>query len=457
MIPSILGGLPTVKMLESKQAKCSAEQAIYSKGEIFMERNSIGGFIAVLRKANGMTQKELAEQLNVSDKTVSRWECGDGDPELSLIPIIAEIFGVTCDELLQGARKSQSEREATADSEEPSAKSDKLIKRLLNSCFSKYKSRSYIAIGISVIGFIAALICNLVFLRAALGALIGMIFFAASIVCQAVFINNAFSSVAESDIAKNDVWKFKQNVIRFAMLSIGLTVTLFGFLLPLLVIDAYMGLAFGSMMLLGSICAAVFLAIYTVLCRVLKAHLLKKEVYKLDEKEERIYLHNSKVERRCCAFFLICAAVTLMIQIPLNSFKYDIFAGGTEFNDYESFIAYMETENPPKFNYAYKETNDEITSYYDERGFLIYESIYQKEILTDINGNVIIEYIARNNEASKISYGDSGDSLLPITVFTSADYDQANAATAILNICFAVVYCAELLTAIIIYRKKRMR
>ena len=39
-----------------------------------MEKKTIGGFIATLRKANGMTQKDLAERLNVSDKTVSRWE-----------------------------------------------------------------------------------------------------------------------------------------------------------------------------------------------------------------------------------------------------------------------------------------------------------------------------------------------------------------------------------------------
>ena len=65
-----------------------------------MEKKTIGGFISALRKANGMTQKDLAERLNVSDKSVSRWECDEGSPDLSLIPVIAEIFGVTCDELL---------------------------------------------------------------------------------------------------------------------------------------------------------------------------------------------------------------------------------------------------------------------------------------------------------------------------------------------------------------------
>lgn len=75
-----------------------------------MEQKTIGKFITALRKANGMTQKDLAEQLNVSDKTVSRWERDEGTPDLSMIPVIAEIFGVTCDELLRGERKSPVER-----------------------------------------------------------------------------------------------------------------------------------------------------------------------------------------------------------------------------------------------------------------------------------------------------------------------------------------------------------
>ena len=61
--------------------------------------SSIGGFIAALRKANGLTQKQLAEKLNVSDKAVSRWERDECALDLSLIPVIAEIFGITSDEL----------------------------------------------------------------------------------------------------------------------------------------------------------------------------------------------------------------------------------------------------------------------------------------------------------------------------------------------------------------------
>ena len=66
-----------------------------------MEKKTIGVFIAALRKANGLTQRELAEKLNVSDKAVSRWERDEALPDLSLIPVLAEIFNVTCDEILK--------------------------------------------------------------------------------------------------------------------------------------------------------------------------------------------------------------------------------------------------------------------------------------------------------------------------------------------------------------------
>ena len=101
-----------------------------------MEKKTIGGFIAALRKANGMTQKDLAERLNVSDKTVSRWERDDGAPDLAAIPAIAEIFGVTCDELLRGERKSPEERTVVSEENETTPKGEKQRQRLLKSTLS---------------------------------------------------------------------------------------------------------------------------------------------------------------------------------------------------------------------------------------------------------------------------------------------------------------------------------
>lgn len=62
----------------------------------------MGAAIAKLRKKNGLTQLQLAEMLNVSAKTVSKWECGGGYPEITMLPAICDIFGVTADYLLRG-------------------------------------------------------------------------------------------------------------------------------------------------------------------------------------------------------------------------------------------------------------------------------------------------------------------------------------------------------------------
>ena len=65
-----------------------------------MERKSIGSFIAALRKANGLTQKELAEKLNVSRHTISKWETNVVIPDADNIVSICKLFNITTDELL---------------------------------------------------------------------------------------------------------------------------------------------------------------------------------------------------------------------------------------------------------------------------------------------------------------------------------------------------------------------
>ena len=115
-----------------------------------MDKKTIGGLIAALRRANGMTQRELAERLNVSDKTISRWERDEGVPDISLIPVIAEIFHITCDELLSGERHSPTAPLPSTDT--PSTRGDKQKKRLLDVSLSRYRTLSLISGGISLCG-----------------------------------------------------------------------------------------------------------------------------------------------------------------------------------------------------------------------------------------------------------------------------------------------------------------
>ena len=71
--------------------------------------NNFGEFLYTLRKEKGMTQAELASALNVTNKAVSKWETGEAMPETALLLPIAQIFGVTVDELLKGERNESAD------------------------------------------------------------------------------------------------------------------------------------------------------------------------------------------------------------------------------------------------------------------------------------------------------------------------------------------------------------
>jgi len=111
-----------------------------------MEKKSIGKFIAILRKANGYTQQQFADLLNVSNKTISSWETDKSSPDLSTIPIIAEMFHVSCDEILRGEKFSTSKEDVIDNS-----KSEIIKKNIINQALHSFKNRNYISIVLFVV------------------------------------------------------------------------------------------------------------------------------------------------------------------------------------------------------------------------------------------------------------------------------------------------------------------
>lgn len=69
-----------------------------------MDLQIIGRFIKEQRKIRGMTQAELAEKICVSEKTISKWECGNGFPDTSLMLPLCKELGITANELLSGKK-----------------------------------------------------------------------------------------------------------------------------------------------------------------------------------------------------------------------------------------------------------------------------------------------------------------------------------------------------------------
>ena len=66
-----------------------------------MDLKKTGNFISSVRKVRGMTQKELAGRLQVSDRAVSKWENGTSDPSTSNLLALAKLFGISAEELLR--------------------------------------------------------------------------------------------------------------------------------------------------------------------------------------------------------------------------------------------------------------------------------------------------------------------------------------------------------------------
>ena len=467
VILSLLGGILTHEILELRHKK----QSNRPERRTHMEKKTIGGFIAALRKANGMTQKELAERLNVSDKTVSRWERDDGAPDLATIPAIAEIFNVTCDELLRGERKSQSERSEVPEDTETSPKGEKQRRRILKNTLSHYQNLSYIAMGISVVGLIVALICNLAFHKAVLGFLCGAIFFVASIVCQAIFVNNAFQSVEDSGIDQVQLSNFKRQVIAIAEKSIGLTVFFIGFTFPLIMVDdAYLGIEAVSLVILGSIGAAAFMLIYAVGLYFLNGSLLKKGVYTLPDKEMTSYSHNRKLKKKCAINLVVILVITMLFHAFGSEMIWSSYhlssSKGIIFDDYESFIEFMEQDIPAEpYEYNYngaemipaRESQVDEPTYYDQYGNVISEEEVLTRTIEDANGNVVCTYIERNECVSSIRYSTQDGTVLPIQVITSGDYRAAARLSNTITALYCVIYPIEILAVLMFYLKKRAK
>ena len=80
-----------------------------------MDQIKIGKFIANERKRKGYTQKQLSEKLEISDKTISKWERGNGFPEVSLLLPLCNELEITVNELLCGERVSEEDYQKKAE------------------------------------------------------------------------------------------------------------------------------------------------------------------------------------------------------------------------------------------------------------------------------------------------------------------------------------------------------
>ncbi|MBE6669762.1 MAG: helix-turn-helix domain-containing protein [Ruminococcaceae bacterium] len=407
-----------------------------------MEKKTIGKFISALRRANGMTQKELGEKLFVSDKTVSRWECDECTPELSLIPSIAEIFGITTDELLRGERNNP-DREAVSEdaASKQKAKSDKQFKLMLDRNNRKYKNLTLISVGITILGLIVAIIANVGFSKGLIAFCLATAFCVASEICQICFAINARITPDEDD----DTYTDKIEVANTGVIKTATTITfvnllLFAFCLPLVTMinGANYGLVFEYWLGYGLLWSAIaFVVCYILYALIIHKTLCKKGLIVLTEKRTDEIKHNNKLLVKTVSISIAVALILGAGVVVWNTVGWDVTMKEKTFDSWADFKAFMEDDYDKwvESGYSYidldgnlviqTQIGNDVEEIYPDGEKTSPDKAYPKKEITQIRnskGEVICEYYYNPDLYKRIIFTESSVDRMPVTVLTNQAY-----------------------------------
>lgn len=148
-----------------------------------MAKQPIGEFLATLRKAHGYTQQQVADELGISNRTLSAWEQGRAYPDILTLPALAELYGVTADEIINGERAKTGD--STGVTEELS---EKVQAKVYKNKITKFSSLS---VTFTIIGSLGAAVFFAGTLLTALTPWLGIVF--AVLATAAVVISSILS------------------------------------------------------------------------------------------------------------------------------------------------------------------------------------------------------------------------------------------------------------------------
>lgn len=424
-----------------------------------MEMKSIGTFIAVLRRVNGMTQKDLADRLGVSDKTVSHWERDESAPDLTLIPMIAEVFGITCDELLRCERIRNASEEPSV--KESSVKTERQAKNLLGASRNKFKRRSMISLGLSILGLLAALVFG--GSNAYVAFLIGCIFYMSAAICESIFYSYALYAAGGDDFSGSEMNDYKMYVVHLAGKVISAPVVMFAASLALIIYsyNAYDGISAVQWLAWGLIAAPVAAVVCMFTVYIVNNALIKKGVFALIKSDD-IKRHNVNRLKVLC----ITAAVAILFALFLGQMAFnravgpEAFMAGVTFNNCDDFKAYMETENvieglpEDDSRPAVYGTGE---GYFDEYGNLVSREQALTDYVYDDAGNILCRYVRLNPEVGRITYNGAGTGEFSVITYTYEQLIAGQSVSNLINTAWVGSYFIVAGVVFLIYFKKRVK
>lgn len=414
-----------------------------------MEAKTMGSFLAALRKAAGMTQRELAEQLHVSDKAVSRWERDACAPDLALIPVIAEIFSVTCDELLRGGRDR-------GDQTGDPAKADKQRQWILRKTRSKFISHTLLALLGPALGAVAAAGAVLGFQRAVLGFWLGAAGCLVGAVVQLVLWNGAVLSLSD-DRAGDEAGLCRYELLRRTE---GALLICAGVLAALLPLNGYTSLtmlylfqgqlptpywpqaaaAGGGTVLLG-----------LLLCRALNPILARRAPVSLPLETAKETVRRVRAQSRVAWTLAAALSATALVHGAVTLvWPTAALVHGAVYDTVDDFRAVMSTNLPaPEEDF----TNQELmalTQQLSENQSIQFQSEEGRGQIRNRDQEAVISYSRLNQSVVFLRYTpQDGDQFPAVEVVTYADARSALDRSALRQTCFLALYVLEAAAALV--------
>lgn len=407
-----------------------------------MEMNLLGGRIAALRKARGMTQKELAESLHISDKSVSRWERGETAPDLSLLPALAEQLDVSLDELLSGRKPAL---QTAAPSEAFSAGLVCRSMRAQGIC-------TILAAALSLLGLAGLFILRYEYLNPSAGVFCAGIFLIFSAALESASFFWTQGILRESRASQTAADAHGKTLLRrlFGISILNVAIAAASLALYLRSI----GGAIQRFWSWGEILAPTLgaaLAFLLLLCLLLPRWALKKGL--LSESRRESVQANMRKKLFCIGGCVAALAVTLLIGHLFSTHVLTmerICGEGTCFASFDDFKAFAET---PVSVYADGRMveillEDGTTQYYEDcdRDRWFWDAI------ADAQGNTMT-YIRRNLSIATILHEPGAE--WPFRVYTVADQAQYNHIKETARVILGALLLLEISAGFLLYFRIR--
>ncbi len=430
-----------------------------------MERKSIGAFLAVLRKANGMTQQQVADRLNVSNKTVSKWERDESLPDIMLIPALAEMFSVTSDEILRGQRLEPAARtepwqegQNEAAQERRAEKSRLQARVMIARTMSRHLGGTTIAAAVLAAGMIALFTVSYAFYKPVLGFGIFMILMMASLVTEFLSANAARTALTGGGmIEEGDVLSAEKEILKQAKGMISAAAVLVVWALPLVLIrsdvytDSVVNLSTYLELtpVLAGLSVLVYLAAEVICVRIWPE--LREEHERTERKLRRLYMAAG-----CALALILMGAFIAMVNVSSMVTTAAEQTIRVQFDDQEAYWEYIELADDCELGgSAWMEYCQENLA---ERG------IPWKGSITDVDKDYLAEHgylprtseelIAQSSDAYAWAFYPGMQSVEGMEVcFEMVHYYVGDSGTQF-GIMLFVLSAAAILTAAVLLRRK---